>query len=87
MIFNQLGAIDQKFEVENSNGITEYWIEINLRNGTPVPWVGFTWELGWNWGQPFFRHHALSGEGLDFDTPNRDPTPSHFAPFFPRLVP
>jgi hypothetical protein len=79
-LFNTL-PLDFEFKLENSGGTTEYrftpsFVNINF-NG--LTWTQFSFELGFGTGAGFVRSGAL--DGLDFDTPDGDP--SAFSPMFP----
>lgn len=65
-----------EFNVANSGGTTEYQVApfgFGVVNNTGVALAGFRAELGYGAGANF----VLSGaaDGLDFDTPDRDPAP------------
>ncbi len=81
-----LGPADMEFELTNSGGTTEYRVApagIGLVNNTGSPFTGFLAELGFGTGANFVRSSA--GDDLDFDTPDRDPTPT--LPAFSALTP
>jgi hypothetical protein len=81
-LFNTL-PLDFEFKLANSGGTTEYWFTpsfVNI-NFTGLNWTQFSFELGFGTGAGFVRSGA--GDGLDFDTPNGDP--SAFSPMFPAV--
>ena len=72
-----LGNADLEFLVANSGGTTEYRAMhplIGVVNNTGQPWTGFRFQLGFGVGPSFVSSTDL--DALDFDTPDRDPTPS-----------
>jgi hypothetical protein len=72
-----LGNLDIEFVVANSGGTTEYRVTNSLLgvvNNTGQAWTDFHFQLGFGVGQSFVPSSAL--DALDFDTPDRDPTPS-----------
>jgi hypothetical protein len=80
-----LGSADLEFNLNNSGGTTEYWVApsgFGVVNNTGFSLTGFLVELGFGVGSNFVRSGAA--DGLDFDTPDRDPAPSSVA--FPSLV-
>jgi hypothetical protein len=64
--------IEFEFNVSDSLGTTEYRIEPRFTNVLGAPWTNFYFELGFGMGANFVRSGA--GDGLDFDTPNGDPS-------------
>jgi hypothetical protein len=77
-LFNTL-PLDFEFKLENSGGTTEYRFTPSFFNISPQTWTNFQFELGFGTGAGFVRSGAP--DGLDFDTPDGDP--SAFSPFFP----
>lgn len=71
---NALGTMEVEFVAANSGGTTEYQITQTFINNTGETWIGFEFELGYGLGDAFTRSGA--GDGLDFDTPDADPTPT-----------
>ena len=72
-----VGNADLEFFVANSGGTTEYRAThplIGVVNNTGQPWTGFRFQLGFGVGSSFVLSTGL--DALDFDTPDRDPTPS-----------
>jgi hypothetical protein len=72
-----LGPADMEFALTNSGGTTEYRVApagFGLVNNTGSPFTGLLAELGFGTGANFVRSSA--GDGLDFDTPDRDPMPT-----------
>lgn len=80
VFFNALGSMDVEFVTAASGGTTEYRFAQTLVNNTGQAWTGFRLELGYGVGAAFT---ASGADGLDFDTPDADPTP--FASQFPVL--
>ena len=80
-----LGPADLEFNLDDSGGTTEYQVApfgLGALNNTGFLLSGFLVELGFGVGSNFVRSGAA--DGLDFDTPDRDPAPSSVA--FPALV-
>jgi hypothetical protein len=72
-----LGPADLEFGLANSGGTTEYRAGsagLGLVNNTGSPFTGFLAELGFGTGADFVR--SAGGDGLEFDTPDRDPAPA-----------
>ncbi|MCI0743825.1 MAG: Ig-like domain-containing protein [Verrucomicrobia subdivision 3 bacterium] len=67
-----MGYIDVEYRVNNSAGITEYYVETELINFTGQAIAGVQFQLGFGTGTNFGLANSLAGEGLDFDTPTRD---------------
>jgi hypothetical protein len=69
--------IDMQWEVENSNGVSEYWLAIEVFNRSNQNWGAFTFKLGFGHWTAFADNFqpSLLTDNLDFDTPNQDPTP------------
>lgn len=82
IFFNAIGTLDVEFMVAPSAGTTEYRFTQRLINNSGTPWLGFGFQLGFGVGPAF----SPSGtpDLLDFDTPQRDPSPTSSA--FPLLV-
>ena len=80
-----VGPADFEFNLSNSGGTTEYRVTpggFGVVNNTGFLLTGFLAELGFGTGSNFVRSGA--SDGLDFDTPDRDPAPASAA--FPTLV-
>jgi hypothetical protein len=75
--FSFVGLIDQEFFVDNTDGVTEYWFEVNVTNNTLVDFQSMQCFLGFGFWTPQFDDFVLSPDGdrLDFDWPDKDPTP------------
>ncbi len=69
-----VGITDVEYAVTNSGGTTEYRFAQTLINNTGQRWTGFRFELGYGVGSSFVRSDGT--DALDFDTPDRDPTPT-----------
>jgi hypothetical protein len=68
--FTAVAPIDAVFAVSPSAGTTEYFASnVTVNNTTGVSWVDFHFSL----------IPAVAGDGLDFDTPTMDPTPTSSA--------
>jgi hypothetical protein len=71
---------DIVFTVQPSSGTTEYFFSKMVTNTTGIAWVGYNFELGFGVGDTFYRFDEKPipfSIGLpDFDTPERDPTPT-----------
>ena len=74
--FTSVGPIDIVFDVTATGGTTEYLVAEGVTNSTGVTWTGYQLQLGFGFGANFVPSGA---DGLDFDTPDRDPTPTHTA--------
>lgn len=74
-----VGPADIEFTVVPSGGVTEYWVEEGVSNGTGFDFTGYRLELGFGMGAGFVP--SASGDGLDFDAPDFN-LPTSFAPFF-----
>ena len=72
--FNTLEPLEIEFVAVDSAGTTEYFFSEVFTNVNTVPWIGFTFELGFRTGVNFVR--VAGGSGLDFDAPNGDPVPT-----------
>ena len=68
------GISDYEFNVANSGGTTEYFFTTNVVNNTGIAWTDYHFQLGFGTGASFVP--VAGGFGLDFDTPNGDPTPT-----------
>ena len=77
-----LGIMETEFALTNSGGTTEYRFTQTLINNTGRPWTDFHFELGFGTGASFVRSGDL--DGLDFDTPERDPAAT--SSMFPLLT-
>jgi hypothetical protein len=75
VVFATAGFIDREYNVDNTNGTSEYRFEDHVRNniGTDIVW--FHWELGFGTGANFQRRGTPA---LDMDWPDKDPTPINF---------
>jgi hypothetical protein len=74
IFFNSLGTLDVEFIAANSGGTTEYLVPQSLVNNSGQTWTDFHLELGFGVGTAFIR--SGDTDGLDFDTPDRDPAPT-----------
>jgi hypothetical protein len=63
-----------EFAASNSGGTTEYRFTQTFINNTGQVWTGFVFELGYGLGAGFTPSGAT--DGLDFDWPDADPTPT-----------
>ena len=75
VVFNgALGPLLAEFATDASGGTTEYRFTQTFVNNTGQVWTGFVFELGYGLSGGF----TLSGatDGLDFDWPDADPTPT-----------
>ena len=82
VFFNALGPLDVEFMTSASGGTTEYTFTQTFVNNTGQAWTGFTFELGYGFGQAFTA--SGGADGLDFDLPGADPAP--FASLFTSLI-
>lgn len=74
-VFQAVAPIDIEFEVLNSQGTTEYYLESDsVTNFTGVDWYDYHFQLGFFLGNNFVKSNLF--DFLDFDTPDRDPTPT-----------
>jgi hypothetical protein len=64
---------DIVMQIMDSGGTTEYFFTQSLTNGTGFAWGGVILSLGSGSGASFLINPG--DDGLDFDTPDRDPTP------------
>ncbi|MHB1035331.1 MAG: choice-of-anchor F family protein [Pirellulales bacterium] len=71
--FDKPGEIDIVFQVQPSNGVTEYKVFESVDNNTSINWSGYKMQLGSGTGANFVP--ALPGSGLDFDFPTFDAFP------------
>lgn len=69
--------MDLFFRVENSGGTTEYFFIEGVANFTGLTWSDYHIELGTEEQGEFtpLSKTLGPGSGLDFDTPDKDPTP------------
>lgn len=75
VFFNgSLGPLQVEFATNNSGGTTEYRFTQTFINNTGQVWTGFVFELGYGLGAALTPSGAT--DGLDFDWPNADPTPT-----------
>ena len=75
--FSSVGPIDAVFDVQNSSGTTEYLATESVVNSTGKTWSDYHLQLGYGTGNQFV---ASGNDGLDFDTPDRDPSPNATLP-------
>jgi hypothetical protein len=68
------GPLQVEFATDNSGGTTEYRFTQTFVNNTGQVWTGFVFELGYGLGAAFTPSGAA--DGLDFDWPNADPSPT-----------
>ena len=78
--YETTAPIDIPFTVINSQGTTEYFFAEGLLNFTGQSWSDYHLELGIGTGDQFVSLSQLGAQdrGLDFDTPDADPTPYSF---------
>jgi hypothetical protein len=70
LVFDHPGYIDLPVLASPTlDGANEYLIFSNIENASSEPWIGFRILLGRGTGSEFTQ---TSGDGLDFDTPDRD---------------
>lgn len=78
--FEAVGPIDIVFTVQPSDDTTEYFFIDRVTNTTGIAWVGYNFELGFGVGDNFNRFDEIPLPWCislpDFDTPDRDPTPT-----------
>ncbi len=74
-----LNSIEIQFSVGNPDpgGTTEYHFFESVDNNTGSNWDGYTVELGFNVSAGFTQ--STAGDGLSFDAPGFDPTPTSTA--------
>ena len=82
--FTAIAPFDIPFTlVTPSGGTTEYFLgQVTVNNTTGTNWSGFQHQLGFGVGGAFVL--SPSNDNLDFDTPDKDPTPTSTS--FPTLV-
>lgn len=68
------GPLQVEFATNNSGGTTEYRFTQTFTNNTGQVWTGFVFELGYGLSAAFTPSGAT--DGLDFDWPDADPTPT-----------
>jgi hypothetical protein len=68
------GILDYEFNLADSGGTTEYFFTTSIINNTGVAWNDFHFQLGFGTGANFVP--VAADFGLDFDTPEGDPTPT-----------
>jgi len=72
-IFTVDEPIDIVFDVNTSQGTSEYYIAEGVANVSGSEFIGYSFQLGFGTGDNF----VMSGnDGLDFDTPSLDPGPT-----------
>jgi hypothetical protein len=75
VVFNgALGPLQVEFATNASGGTTEYRFTQTFENNTGEVWTGFAFELGYGLSDGFTPSGAT--DGLDFDWPDADPTPT-----------
>ncbi|MDX1962094.1 MAG: choice-of-anchor F family protein [Pirellulales bacterium] len=72
--FDNPGYIDIVFNVDPTNGTTEYKLFESVDNNTGYNWRFYRMELGFGVGAGFVPSPA--GDGLDFDGPTYDTAPN-----------
>jgi hypothetical protein len=77
--FDSLGFIDIEFPVGTTGGVTEYAVSEFIDNNTGSNWSAYEMQLGFGTGGSFTL--STTGDGLDFDAPDYDPTTPTAAPF------
>jgi hypothetical protein len=80
--FDNPDFIDIEFRVLASDGVTEYQVNEFVDNNTGVPWGNYRMVLGFGTGANFVI--SPLGDGLDFDFPNYDTSPTSGA--FPTVL-
>ena len=65
--------LDVVSDILLSGGTTEYYFTQVFTNQTSFTWGGVSLSLGTGTGASFMQ--SLPGDGLDFDTPDKDPSP------------
>ncbi len=70
--YRAIGPVDLVFDVRDTGGTTEYFIQEGVQNSTGLDWTGYHLELGFGTGAGFIR--STPGDGLDFDSPDYDST-------------
>ncbi len=73
-VVNTNQPIDIVFLVDNTDGVTEYYLAGGVSNNTGLGIIAYTFELGFGTGLDFSREPT--DDGLDFDTPDEDLTPT-----------
>jgi hypothetical protein len=73
-LVNANQPIDIVFNVDNTDGVTEYYLAEGVSNNTSLGIIAYTFELGFGTGLNFSREST--DDGLDFDTPDEDLTPT-----------
>ena len=80
MTFGGTNTFDLEYTVMNSGGTTEYFVDqagaaaLGVTNQSGVNWNGYFVEIGFGTGRSFVQSNAF--DFLDFDTPERDPSPA-----------
>ena len=80
MGFTTTSTFDLEYTVMNSGGTTEYFVDQagavgpGVTNQSGVSWNGYFVELGFGSGRSFVQSNGF--DFLDFDTPERDPSPT-----------
>lgn len=68
--YRAIGPVDLVFDVRDTGGTTEYYIQEGVQNSTGLDWTGYHLELGFGTGAGFVK--STPGDGLDFDSPDYD---------------
>ena len=71
--FDSTDIIDMQFNVEDTNGVTEYQFFEAVDNNSGENWISYSIQLGFGVGDAFAPSSA--DDGLDFDHPGHDPPP------------
>ena len=77
MVYGGTGWFELEYTVMNSGGTTEYFVDetgAGVTNQSGVNWHGYVAELGFGSGRSFVQSGAI--DFLDFETPERDTSPS-----------
>ena len=81
--YHAIGPVDLVFDVVDTGGVTEYLFLEGVTNFTGVDWSAYRLELGFGHGVGYVQ--SLSGDELDFDTPDSN-SDVDFMPFFSTVV-
>jgi hypothetical protein len=84
--FGVTDYIDIVFTLNNSEGISEYFIEFSVLNATSKYWVGFTAQLGFGTGSEFQMAPVLGLGGLNMDFYDQAQTTSPDSPLWVQIV-
>jgi hypothetical protein len=66
--------IDIVLNTADTDGTTEYYVAEGVTNNTGSPILGYQFQLGFGSALSFVP--SIVGDGLDFDTPDKDPVPT-----------